>query len=55
MLNKKLKIFILVLLILASAAGSFFYLLSKGGTFKGSYKDTKDFKIEAGEGSATLA
>jgi UPF0755 protein len=55
MLNKKLKIVILLLIALAFIAGSFFYFRYQVYYSHGKYKPIKMFKIEKGEGSGIVS
>lgn len=56
MFNRKIGVVVIsMLILLALLVASFFYLLSQGRSFKGSYKNVRIFTIEAGDGSALIA
>ncbi|MFA5776822.1 MAG: endolytic transglycosylase MltG [Parcubacteria group bacterium] len=55
MLNKGIKILILLIVILAAIAGSFFYFRYQVYYSHGSYENVKIFKIEKGEGNSAVS
>ena len=55
MLNKKIKILLLVLILLAIIAGSFFYFRYQVYYSHGAYRSIKMFKIEKGEGNGLVS
>lgn len=55
MLNKKLKIILLAVVMLALATASFFYFRYQAYNSHGTYKEIKIFHIEKGEGSSIVS
>lgn len=55
MLKKTIKITIWAIVLLAIIAGSFFYIISRGETYKGPAKNVVIFEIEPGDSSASIS